>query len=97
MINNIIKYIQYWKEQAFNRIGRTCKNCGFSDLRALQFDHIHGGGSKAMRKLKTRGRAWYYRKIALAPKMEKVFQILCANCNWIKRVEQLEENRQART
>ena len=38
----------YWQEQRKEMIkllGNTCIKCGFSDIRALQVDHINGGGS----------------------------------------------------
>lgn len=67
----------------------VCKRCGFSDVRALQIDHINGGGNKE-RKSKT----------SYLPKLIKEnpsnYQILCANCNWIKRVENSEATGQPR-
>ncbi|MCK9370314.1 helix-turn-helix domain-containing protein [Candidatus Dojkabacteria bacterium] len=74
--NKRIKY----RKVLIEELGGKCNRCGFSDLRALQIDHINGGGSKEITK--------YYKKmIKEAPGK---YQILCANCNWIKRVENNE-------
>jgi len=68
--------------KAINNYGGKCVNCGFSDIRALQFDHIFGTGSLE----KTTGtNPKYYRRII--EDNGKNFQLLCANCNWIKRYE----------
>ena len=67
--------------------GALCARCGFSDLRALQIDHVNGGG-KAERK-KNRNYPSYYRSVAKS-EIGK-YQVLCANCNWSKRSENGEE------
>lgn len=59
--------------------GAYCKRCGFSDIRALQVDHINGCGTKN-RKI------GFYLLKEIKDSPHK-FQILCANCNWIKRTE----------
>lgn len=56
-----------------------CVQCGFSDIRALQIDHINGGGGKHFKK---RGSVKYYKDMLV---QSEDYQILCANCNWIKR------------
>lgn len=61
-------------------LGNECKRCGFSDRRALQIDHISGGGNKARKKYGVIGEL----KRILECGGED-YQILCANCNWIKR------------
>lgn len=66
-------------------LGNKCIVCGFSDERALQIDHINGGGAK---ELKALGNVAMYRKI-LAVGGEG-YQLLCANHNWIKRAENKE-------
>lgn len=65
-------------------LGGVCAKCGFSDFRALQVDHPNGGGSKHIRDISWSLR---YRDILTNPQN---FQLLCANCNWIKRAEQNE-------
>lgn len=78
------------REKIFALLGHECKKCGFDDKRALQIDHVKGGGIKEIKKV---GRNGYYlfvlRSIKLNPNK---YQVLCANCNWIKRVENNETN-----
>ena len=75
-----------YRESVFEILGLRCKICGFNDLRALHIDHINGGGQKE-RKLQGGGQA--YHKIILSKIMQGVreYQILCANCNFIKEHE----------
>lgn len=77
------------KAELFKKLGNKCKRCGFSDTRALQIDHINGGGTKEHKAM-----TWYtFRNYLLnLPESElfKNYQILCANCNWIKRHEEKE-------
>jgi hypothetical protein len=54
-----------------------------NDIRCLQIDHINGDGHKE--RIKTNPWA-YYKKILKSIKENKnEYQLLCANCNWIKR------------
>ena len=54
-------------------------------MRALSIDHLDGGGT-AHRKIV--GRNIYYWLIKNA--FPKGYQVLCMNCQWIKRVEKNE-------
>lgn len=75
----------------FDRLGRhECSECGFSDKRALHFDHLNGGGRQHRKSLPS-GSA-YYRALANMDSEEfrATFQVLCANCNAIKREEREE-------
>lgn len=91
------KYRKYYK--AYMRNVRTqalialsdggdprCARCGFSDVRALQIDHIDSDGSSHR---KDRQHTCIYLDIARGRNTTPV-QILCANCNWIKRHESNE-------
>ena len=69
-------------------LGDKCCRCGFSDHRALQIDHINGGGHKDRKSMCERA---FLAKVLTAPSGE--FQILCANCNWIKRLQNQEQRR----
>ena len=78
------------KSVVFDLYGRKCVRCGFSDMRALQLDHVKDDGNlnrirkrDGKRVTKTQP-AWYDAMKSYRP--EK-YQILCANCNWIKRHE----------
>lgn len=68
-----------------------CKRCGFSDWRALQVDHIHGGGKKEYASARTNQIASRILKMPQDEARAK-YQVLCANCNWIKRYENNEHN-----
>ena len=67
--------------------GKICVNCGFIDERALQFDHINGDGSILEIKTGRERNKTFYKKYLDDPELaKKTLQVLCANCNWIKRV-----------
>lgn len=74
------------RKAVIRKLGNKCKRCSFKDIRALQIDHIHGGGVK---ELKTLRRERMYLNI-LEDKEKNKYQLLCANCNWIKRYENKE-------
>ncbi len=71
----------------FSFLGDKCVKCSFSDWRALQIDHVNGGGNKERRRSVDQ----YYKivKESIINNEEK-YQLLCANCNWIKRYENNE-------
>jgi hypothetical protein len=67
-------------------LGDSCVKCGFSDWRALQIDHVNGGGVKEYKEIK-RCTSIFYKRIK---SHKEKYQLLCANCNWIKRYENNE-------
>lgn len=77
--------------EAFSILGKSkCSKCGNTDMRVLQLDHIKGDGYKAKRE--------YFRTMKEIVELKKnpakfrsVFQVLCSNCNWIKRYENSEQ------
>ena len=75
------------RKAALELLGSVCVKCGFSDVRALQFDHINGGGNK---EIKSNTKNYTLQIIKSIVNKEKKFQLLCANCNWIKRAENNE-------
>jgi hypothetical protein len=58
----------------------ACVKCGFSDIRALQLDHLNGGGREEFRRF---GNKPFYIKLRNEGYPEG-YQTLCANCNFIK-------------
>ena len=74
-----IKYFAMLRKKVLKFLGNKCCKCNFSDYRALQVDHIRGGGKKETRKI---GHAKLYSQILHG---KAGYQLLCANCNWIKR------------
>jgi hypothetical protein len=68
-----------------NFLGSKCVKCGFSDMRALQLDHIHDDGAKQRHEFN--GAVRMYNFYIKNPKITKrTLQVLCANCNTIKRI-----------
>ena len=68
-------------------LGTYCNKCGFNaDIRALQLDHINGGGLREMRErfTNTNSKMWRYYLNNLNEAKQKL-QVLCANCNTIKK------------
>lgn len=78
------------RNYVFTALGGVCKKCGFSDWRALQVDHIDRATEPDGHKL--RCGTGLYRAIANGTKSTDGLQLLCANCNWIKRYENNEHN-----
>ena len=68
-----------------------CKRCGFDDERVLHIDHIHGGGH-AERQVKSAQmiRDWIVKNPEAA---REKYQLLCANCNYLKALEEKEYKR----
>src|SRR5687768_12623878 len=79
------KYYHKFRQQILEFYGKKCGRCGFDDVRALQIDHVHGGGTK---EVQGQNRIFVYRR---ALKNPEDYQLLCANCNWIKRDENQEK------
>ena len=72
---------------AIKLLGSKCIRCGFTDLRALQIDHVKGDGGDERRRLGRNGHQINKRVLAVNG---EGYQLLCANCNWIKRTENEE-------
>lgn len=62
-----------------------CKRCKFSEIKGLQIDHIKGGGHKHIKSINKEFYSWL-----IENNFPEGFQVLCANCNWIKRHENNE-------
>lgn len=73
------------KELIYDKLGHSCCRCGFDDKRALCIDHINGGGFSELRSYSV---FRYYKKVLEDD--EGLYQILCHNCNWIKKHENNE-------
>lgn len=79
--------IQRMKDEIFNYFGNRCNRCGFDDKRALQIDHVNGGGAREIKAIGNyRMRKNLIKRINAGDNI-KDYQLLCANCNWIKRHE----------
>jgi len=67
------------------KFGSRCKKCGNNDYRVLQLDHVRNNRGEERKKFKNIRTV--YRNIldGILPKED--YQLLCANCNWIKRFD----------
>ena len=84
------KYHNRLRAEIVAFFGGKCAHCGFTDSRALQMDHIHGGGA-ADRKTGKLALYWRWKLVTTEPALARErFQLLCANCNCIKRSERRE-------
>ena len=70
-----------YRLQALVVLGGCCKKCGYDDLRALHIDHVLGDGAGERKRQKQ-----VYQAIAQRTTSLTRYQLLCANCNWIKRI-----------
>jgi hypothetical protein len=78
------------RDELYRILGDKCIRCGFNNKHCLQIDHVKGGGNKHREKLNNRGIGYLRRIIKEIKTGSKDYQILCANCNWIKRIENKE-------
>ena len=70
--------------------GAKCVHCGYDkDIRALQLDHINGGGRKDRNDNRSTTKILRIHRDNLDSLKDK-YQILCANCNFIKKYENNE-------
>ena|ERR1035437_3680760 len=82
------KRVSRQRKEILNILGDKCLKCGFDDERALCIDHKHGGGTKEREKIG----GGYYSYVLKRLKNEcKEYQVLCCNCNQIKKIENNEE------
>ena len=76
------------RRELIDLLGGKCERCGFDDIRALQVDHVNGGGASHRRDDPTVvSVGGLYKAVVDNP---DDFAVLCANCNWIKRAENEE-------
>ena len=83
------RYNHNVRHKVVDSLGGKCKRCGFEDIRALQIDHINGGGYQEIKKNSAKVR--YRLVLESVQRKENKYQLLCANCNWIKRYEDKEK------
>jgi hypothetical protein len=83
------------KLEIFNLLGSCCINPynqhdkPYTDIRALQIDHVNGNGNKERKQFN--GTLPYYKYILEKIKLgSKDYQLMCSNCNNIKRFEENE-------
>ena len=74
--------------QCVNLFGQHDKP--YTDIRALQIDHVNGGGKQELKKYGKHRRQYYEYLIEKIKSGSKDYQLLCANCNWIKKAVKKE-------
>lgn len=87
-----IEYQRQVRNKVLKRVGDSaCVQCGYSEnVWALQIDHIHGGGVAERESFVSHHS--YYKYLLELPieELKRDYQILCANCNAIKRHDNKE-------
>jgi hypothetical protein len=92
------EYHQRKRERILKLLGGRCANpydllhpdwC--NDIRILHIDHINGGGCKARKR---ESQTLYFERIYQEiVNGSKEYQLLCPNCNWLKRLLENELKR----
>jgi hypothetical protein len=80
-------YYRKWRNSLLDRLGGKCEHCGIADRRVLQIDHRLGNGKQERLAFASYS---YFQRFLHSLSDEELharYQILCANCNWIKRSE----------
>lgn len=90
----VTRWVKRKRERLIALLGNQCScigikcwhmdKCNITDLRVLQIDHIKGGGNKQRKEMGGQHAVYdyYFNNPSLA---KEDVQILCANCNWMKR------------
>lgn len=86
-------YYEKIKNEVFDLLGGKCVQCGFSDRRILQIDHVHGHGNKDYKGFRGMGPSYLLHVLERIKNGSKDYQLLCPNHNWLKRVENKEGGR----
>lgn len=93
------KQPQKLRIEILEKLGNMCVNPyglhdkPFTDVRCLQIDHVNGHGLKEMKSFHDR-KAYYRFILKRIRNGSKDYQLLCANCNWIKRHENQENGKE---
>lgn len=77
----------FLRKSVLEKYGNCCSRCGFSDVRALHIDHVNGDGAQERRGNPGRSRRVSFLRRVLED-TTGAYQILCANCNYIKAHEE---------
>jgi hypothetical protein len=88
---HVKEYVRAVRQEIIRVLGGKCIRCGFSDWRALQVDHVDGFPGE--NRVSASRRLLFYIQKSLREHRNE-FQLLCANCNWIKKYENNENARQ---
>ena len=76
------------RQKILDTLGRRCAQCGYdADYRALQIDHVRSNGAQERAEFTTKASSLRYYENILERIDTGDYQILCANCNIIKKYE----------
>lgn len=78
------KYRVRLREAVIAYLGGRCIRCGYADTRALEIDHVSGDGRSDPLRRDAKG----FHRAILAGRRDGRVQLLCANCNRLKRWEE---------
>jgi hypothetical protein len=78
------------RKMVLHSLGDKCCRCGFADHRILQIDHVFGDGHHLSKIIQPNSQRFY--KLVIQNPGGR-FQLLCPNCNWLKRCERREHYR----
>lgn len=74
------------RKEALESIGDLkCQSCNIDDYRVLVIDHLYGGGNVERKALNSVVK--FYKLVKEQPER---YQILCHNCNYLKRIDNNE-------
>jgi len=76
------KYRQGLKDKIYSNYKPVCNHCGITDLRCLSIDHVNNDGAS---ERKIYGVSVKFFRYIINQGFPDKYQILCMNCQWIKR------------
>ena len=77
------------KKTVLEMFGGGCMECGYSNILALQIDHVVAIRRKSRDTRNSDSGANLWRKVAIGEVSEESVQLLCANCHAIKTYNEL--------
>lgn len=80
-LKNQLKYIHKIRREVVAMLGDRCSNCGETDWRVLQINHLIDGDGVRDRRKYGRAGTPFYNAILRGEKDTKDLNLLCSNCN----------------
>ena len=90
-LNRLHDYYVELRDNIFKLLGNKCTECGYSDFRALHVHHVNNNGHEERKHVL--GREYYSQILEKIKNGSKEYVILCANCNFIHKYENLKHRR----
>ena len=78
-------YLRKKRNEILFLLGNKCVECNYTGL-ALQIDHVNENGCKERKRLGESTLNYYLTILKKIKEGSKEYQLLCANCNFIKRL-----------